>query len=74
MKKLLISIILIFWFLPLQAQNLFYIGNKSYPSTEKVLLNSASLRNENGLGLKISFARDNNKGLLVAEMQTVAGV
>ncbi|WP_417371288.1 hypothetical protein [Gelidibacter japonicus] len=61
MKKALIISIL-FFVIKANGQNLFFIGEKSYPCTESISLQS---NKEEGKDLNVLFAKDNSKAYFV---------
>lgn len=63
-RNLTILIVILFTTLTVNGQNLFFIGEKSYPCTESIALQS----NKNDRAdLNVLFAKDNNKAYFVVE-------
>jgi len=74
MKRILILFILAMTYAPeINGQNLFFIGENSYPSTETFTLQSNSDRNYIN-DLNLIFAKDGAKGLLVVSSKLVSNV
>ena len=74
MKRILILVILAMTYAPeINGQNLFFIGENSYPSTETFTLQSNSDRNYIN-DLNLIFAKDGAKGLLVVSSKLVSTV
>ena len=67
----LFLIALIFTTLTIKGQNLFFIGENSYPSTETITLRSNS---EDGDDLDILLAKDGKKGLFAVDTRSYTGV
>jgi hypothetical protein len=67
MKKYIYSSILILNTILIYSQNTFFIGDKTYPSTDTYTLNS----HENIFNkLEISFAKDGNSGFIILSTRT----
>ncbi len=64
-KLLFILSISVFFTLQINGQNLFFFGENSYPCTEAISLQSNSSSND----LKVIFARDGSKALLIASIK-----
>jgi hypothetical protein len=74
MKRILILVILAITFsLKTNGQNLVFIGENSYPSTETFILQSNS-DSDYINDLKLVFAKDGAKGLLVVSSKLVSTV
>jgi hypothetical protein len=74
MKRILILLFIVMTFtLETNGQNLFFIGENSYPSTETFTLQSNSDRNYIN-DLNLIFAKDGAKGLLVVSSKLVSTV
>jgi len=74
MNKIIITLLLsIFFLIKTQAQNLVFIGEKSFPCSETFILksNSASERIDD---LSITFAKDDIKNLIVVSSKLVRTV
>lgn len=71
MKKILIILTAtLFITLKAKGQNLFFIGENSYPSTKSFTLRSNS---EDGHDLIVLIAKDGTKGLFVVSTESPAG-
>jgi hypothetical protein len=74
MKKILILLFVALSFtLKSNGQNFFFIGDKSYPSTEIFTLKSNSDHSDIN-DLKVLFAKDGTTGLLIVTTKTVSTV
>jgi hypothetical protein len=71
-KTLLILIVTLFATIAANGQNLFFIGEKSYPCTETFTLESNSNSRLNDLDILI--AKDGTKGLFVVSIETIKGM
>ncbi len=71
MHKILIISIIAFWAnLTVKGQNLFLIGEKSYPCTNAIILKSKA---DDGSDLEVYFAREGNFGLIGVSRKGMPG-